>query len=203
MGATTSGGGRLRLLCLEDDFHIRTVLARVLAGHDVELVQTISTAKQRITTGSYAAWLLDIAVPDGSGLDLLAWARVRGDRTPALVMTGLQELQLANHAQILGAEFVHKPYRKSHIDSFLERVMRDVDRVSLPMRNADQFTKEHALTAREGDVIRAIASGVPRASLAAELGVAESTVKTLIRRMLKRTGHENMDEVLRELLRRH
>ncbi len=200
---TMTSKGRLRLLCLEDDTHMRAALTHALTAHDLDLVETIRTAKQRIASSSYAAWLLDVSVPDGSGLDLLAWARLRGHRTPALVMTGLPDLQLANHAQILGAEFVHKPYGKSHIDSFLARVTLELEVAAHPVRKAEEFTKENVLTPREGDVIRAIVSGVPRASLASELGIAESTVKTLVRRILKRTGHDNLDQVLRDLLRRH
>jgi DNA-binding NarL/FixJ family response regulator len=191
-----------RVLCLEDDFHMRAALGHALAGYELDLVMTVTEAKERIVRCAYVAWLLDVGVSDGSGLDVLAWARLRGDLTPALVMTGLQERELANSAQILGAEFLYKPYRKAHIDAFLARATSGIEPLPLPVRNADTFAQQNQLTPREGDVVRAIARGVPRAHLAAELGVAESTVKTLVRRILARTGHDNLDAILCELLQR-
>ena len=199
VSSSTHSGARV--LCLEDDVTVSRALERTLQGYVVDLVSTVAEAKTKIESGSYDAWLLDVRVPDGSGLDVLAWARLRGDRTPALVMTGLLDHVHANSAQILGAEFVYKPYGKAHLDSFLERATRPAE-TPLPSRNADAFVREHKLTKREGEIIHAIARGVPRGDLAAQLGVAESTVKTLIHRLLERAGYANLDEVLRDLLRR-
>ncbi len=191
-----------RLLCLEDDVTVSRALERTLQGYELDMVATVADAKMRIESGgSYAAWILDVRVPDGSGLDVLAWARLRGDRTPALVMTGVLDHVHANSAQILGAEFVFKPYGKAHLDSFLERATRPTE-TPLPSRNAEAFVREHGLTKREGEIIHAIARGVPRADLAGQLGVAESTIKTLVHRLLERAGYANLDEVLRDLLKR-
>lgn len=199
MNETKNGA---RLLCLEDNLAYQRALGAALSDCELDFVSTVAEAKDHIAASEYTAWLLDVSVPDGSGLDVLAWARLRGDQTPALVMTGLQERTLANSAQILGAEFLYKPYRKAHIDSFLARATRPPSETPLPAMNAVAFVKEHGLTPREGEIVHAIARGVPRSAIADELKVAESTVKTLIHRLLERSGYENLDEVLRDLLKR-
>jgi len=198
MRGDVHGAKKLPILCLEDDRHIRYMLRRALAGREVDMVDRVAATREAIETKTYGAWLLDVLVPDGSGLDVLGWARRRGDRTPALVMTGLTDRAIANDAQALDAEFLYKPYSRENLDAFLERAERP--RVGID-EAVQRFFSSVELPPREQDVVMALAAGVPRAHLAERLGVKENTVKTTVRKLLLRTQQKNLDELLRALLR--
>jgi DNA-binding NarL/FixJ family response regulator len=191
---------RVAILCVEDDRLMAVAIQRALRDYDVVVADRAAIARELISSRTFAAWLIDVAVPDGSGVDLLAWARERGWNTPALVMTGHADREAVNAAQSLGAEFLYKPYNKANLMAFLGRALRDPGGPALSAR-AKRFAEEHGLTSREADVLVAMARGVSRVKIAAELGVKENTVKTMIRRLLRRTEYGSVGDILRALLR--
>ncbi len=187
------------LLCLEDDPLVQRALQRSLPELDLRIVDTVAQGKAALASERFDAWFLDVRVPDGSGLDLLEWARARGDTTPALVMTGSTDRTPANAAQELGAEFVYKPFSIANLRAFLARC--NVARAEGPAtkHNVEAFVRKHRLTPRQAQIVAVIARGVERPGLAAALGVSENTIKTLVRRMLDRTGHRDLAHLYREL----
>ncbi len=190
----------LPVLCLEDDPIVASAVRRAMPGREVDCVRRAAECRERMLQRSYGGWLLDIHVPDGSGLDVLEWGRSRGDGTRALIITGALQHELANRAQALGAEYLLKPFGKANLDAFLERCDAPLRTVPEELR-VDTFVELYALTEREAEIVRAIARGVSRAGLSVELGISENTLKTAVRRLLWRTGHESLDDLLRSLLR--
>jgi len=87
---TTDGG--LRLLVCEDDPHAAEVLARCLEqdGFTVDHAGSIAAAEAALASGSYAALVLDLTLPDGDGLSLIQRLRVdsRWADMPVVVVTG-------------------------------------------------------------------------------------------------------------------
>ncbi len=191
--------GRSRVLCLEDDRPMQRAIHRVLVELDLTIVATTAEARSLIRSQRFDAWMLDLVVPDGSGLELLTWARARGDLTPALVITGLFEPAHANSAQVLGAEFLYKPYSVANLRAFFSRALvpstTDTARVGV----IDDLIAIHQLSDREVALVRCVARGVARADLAAALEVSDNTVKTHIRRLLKKTGHRDLAHLYRDL----
>jgi FixJ family two-component response regulator len=193
----------LPILCLEDDRFLRTSLRRLLDAHEVTLFDRVATARASIEARDYAAWLLDVTVVDGTGLELLAWARTNGKHTPALVMTGSEDRQLANQAQALGAEFLYKPFGMAAVEGFIARADAVHRRESSPpvVGAAERLAERHRLPRREHEIVEALMRGIARTRLASELGVSENTMKTYVRRLLERTQHDSLDALLRTMLR--
>jgi len=81
-----------RLLLVEDDAMLVRLAQRVLAAPDFDLAVAGSaeSARQHLAdpAAPFDAILLDIELPDQSGLDLLRGLRDAGDRTPVLILTG-------------------------------------------------------------------------------------------------------------------
>lgn len=79
----------MRILLVEDEERLAASVARGLrqAAHAVDVADRLAAARQRLALGTYDALLLDIALPDGSGLELLRELRARGDRLPVLLLT--------------------------------------------------------------------------------------------------------------------
>jgi two-component system, OmpR family, phosphate regulon response regulator PhoB len=102
------------ILAIEDDWTVRTVLEHTLrsAGYDIDLVPGISDARQLLAEGHYDLVLLDLNLPDGSGLDLLRDIRTDlGTGVPVLVLSGLRQEEVVVRGLELGADdFVTKPF---------------------------------------------------------------------------------------------
>lgn len=83
----------MRILVVEDDPVLVDGLkvGLGLAGATVDDVTTCADARAALAAGRFDAVVLDVMLPDGSGLDVLAALRARGDATPVLLLTALDE----------------------------------------------------------------------------------------------------------------
>ncbi len=71
---------RLRVLVIDDEAAIGTALAEVLgAEHEVSVACTVHEALARLAEAEFDVVLADLSMPDGSGIDVLAWLEARGD----------------------------------------------------------------------------------------------------------------------------
>jgi len=79
----------MRLLLVEDSARLRELLTETVhgAGWRVDAVATIEEAKEAVAAAEYALLLVDLALPDGDGLDLVREFRRDGIKTPILVLT--------------------------------------------------------------------------------------------------------------------
>ncbi len=81
----------MKILFLEDDLPLGTALSRVLRelGYEVCWVRLIADAREFLLSAdeNFAAALLDIGLPDGSGLDLLVQLRAAGQSLPIIMLT--------------------------------------------------------------------------------------------------------------------
>ena len=84
----------MRILIVEDDAMLADGLSvgLRLSGFTPECVATCADAEAALTQGGFAAVVLDIMLPDGSGLDVLAQMRGRGDATPVLLLRALDRV---------------------------------------------------------------------------------------------------------------
>jgi CheY-like chemotaxis protein len=116
---TAGTGGGLRLLLVEDEQAnralIRAILSRArrreLAGHVLHEAATIAGARAILATESIDVILLDVRLPDGSGLDLAA--EVRASDRPARIVIISASVLPAERSQAAesGADaFLGKPF---------------------------------------------------------------------------------------------
>lgn len=85
--------GPRRLLLVEDDALLVRLVQRVLGAPEyaVDVANDVGAARQRLGAagaGRFDAVLLDVELPDQSGLELLRGLRAAGDQTPVLILTG-------------------------------------------------------------------------------------------------------------------
>ena len=78
-----------QIFLLEDDAALGRGIAMALSGPDRAVTQadTIARAREALAGAQFDLLILDVNLPDGSGLELLRALRQSGDRTPAILLT--------------------------------------------------------------------------------------------------------------------
>lgn len=103
----------MRLLIVEDSAPLAQAVARHLSaqGHAVDIAGSIAEADDALAVADYALMLLDLGLPDGSGLGLLRACRAAGDATPVIVATARDQISDRIAGLDAGADdYVVKPY---------------------------------------------------------------------------------------------
>ncbi|TLS67062.1 sigma-54-dependent Fis family transcriptional regulator [Mariprofundus erugo] len=111
----------MRVLIVDDDEGIRWVLDKVLReeGVDVVAAGSIAEARAALTTGPFALAFLDVYLPDGNGMDLLA----SGLPMPVVMLTAETTFGHAAEAYRMGAmEYLPKPFDLGEVRQLLARV---------------------------------------------------------------------------------
>jgi two-component system OmpR family response regulator len=112
----------VRVLVVEDDPDLSEILREGLAeeGYAVDVAATAEDGLWRATTIDYDVALLDVMLPDGSGLDVLRRMRRSGRRAPVLVLTARDATEERVAGLDAGADdYVVKPFEW---DELLARV---------------------------------------------------------------------------------
>ena len=118
---------RGHVLVVDDETSILNTLKKALSleGYQVDLAGGIALAEERLAKQSYDVVLLDVALPDGDGLDLLARLRSTGNDTAVLMMSGHATIDAAVRATKLGAlDFLEKPLSTDRLLVMLENALR-------------------------------------------------------------------------------
>ncbi|WP_119680773.1 response regulator [Indioceanicola profundi] len=117
----------MRILVVEDDPILSDGL-RVglgLCGFTVDTVSTCDEARAAFLTGDFDAVVLDVMLPDGSGLELLQESRSREDQTPILVLTARDAPADRVHGLDTGADdYLGKPFDLDELAARLRALLR-------------------------------------------------------------------------------
>jgi DNA-binding response OmpR family regulator len=103
----------VRVLLVEDESRLADATARGLRehAHAVDVAGTLADARTKLALESYDVVLLDLGLPDGSGLDLLASLRADAGVTPVLILTARDALEDRIAGLDGGADdYLVKPY---------------------------------------------------------------------------------------------
>ncbi len=103
----------MRILVVDDDDDVRSVVRRALLadGHVVETADSVKAARIALLDGAPNLVLLDIALPDGSGLELCGALRGEGFTFPILLLTAKTDVAVRVEGLDAGADdFLPKPF---------------------------------------------------------------------------------------------
>lgn len=108
----------MKLLLLEDDDLLAESLAESLKdnGYLVDLAASLKAAKSLMATEHYELAILDLGLPDGSGLDLLAQWRKQKRSTPILILTARDTWEDKVIGLETGADdYLEKPFHEAEL----------------------------------------------------------------------------------------
>lgn len=117
----------MRILVVEDDDVLRDGLVAGLGleGFEIDAVATCEDARAGAAGGDHAGIVLDIGLPDGSGLDLLGEWRRGGVTTPILLLTARNLVTDRIGGLDIGADdYLGKPFDLSELAARLRAILR-------------------------------------------------------------------------------
>ncbi len=143
--------------------------------------------------------VIDIRLPDMSGLEFQAQLTQLGVRLPVIMMTGYGDIPMTVRAMKRGAmDFLSKPFRdQDMLDAVMAAIERDRQRRTAD-DNASQVRQRFGtLTPREQQVMMLVTTGKMNKQVAGELGVSEITAKIHRGAAMRKMGARTLADLVR------
>ena len=190
---------RMTTLIVEDDEGLRSSLKKSLdrRGHEVLGASMLSEANRLLHERKIDLVLLDIRLPDGSGLDFLAGVRDLDEETLVIVMTAFPEVKTAVRAMKEGArDFIVKPFELEELHLTVQRTIeardlrRDVRRLERESRRRDDIPEilgESPIIQRVRDETCLVAEADTPVLIVGETGTGKELVADSLHRLSSRS----------------
>ena len=203
-----------RVLLVDDHPMIAAALEMLLRETNYELLgraRSASEATKQIAKLKPNLLLLDVNLPDGSGIDVLRrLSRGRSRPRVILLTAGMDEAQLLAAAELEPEGMVLKTSDPGLLTECMDAVVGGRRWVDPEIAERTRQAQERAasappLTRRERELVELVRQGLRNRDIAAELGVTEGTVKVYLHAIFDKFHVENRTELaLRasELVRR-
>jgi FixJ family two-component response regulator len=194
-----------RIFLVDDDSAVLYALSRLLreAGFDVEAYQSSYEFLHHYDVDMPGCAILDVGLGDSSGLDVQRTLATRGDTRPVIFITGQADITTSVQAMKAGAlDFLTKPVLEDNLLTVVRRAL-ERDRVSREesARIAAIGERLASLTPREHEVLASVIAGRLNKQIAAELTIAEKTVKVHRARVMSKMAVRSVAELVRQVQR--
>ncbi|UPK07092.1 response regulator transcription factor [Bradyrhizobium sp. 170] len=190
------------VLVIDDDASVRRALTNLFEsiGLKVEVFASAAEMLDSKLPDVASCLVLDIRLPGLSGLDFQTELAKANIHIPIIFMTGHGDIPMSVRAMKGGAvDFLTKPFRdQDMLDAVVTAIERDRKRREADKIVADLQALLETLTPREREVLAWVSSGRLNKQIAAELGLAEITVKIHRGRIMKKMGARSLADLLRK-----
>ena len=198
-------------MIVDDHDVVRRPIADVVsAAEGLEVVAEAGTVADAGRRGSLLkpdVALVDLQLPDGTGIDVIKALTQSSPETRCIVLTSFDDDDAVAMAVEAGARaFVLKTVRGAEIVDVVRAVA--AGRVLLDERTLTRRRQAHpdptaSLTASETKVLDLVAKGMTNRDIADELGLAEKTVKNHVTSMLAKLGLSRRTQVIAWVASQH
>jgi len=194
-----------RVHIVDDDPMVRTAVARLLRLHGFDVV-THDSAQAFLDAYAHderGCALVDVAMPGMDGLALQShFAPQEGP--PFVFLSGLADVQACATAMRQGAvDFLKKPVDEAVLVGALETALaRDAQARARREGQRDVERRLGTLTEREREILEHVLEGRLNKQIAADLGIAEKTVKVHRARAMEKMGARSVAAIVR-MMERH
>lgn len=202
-GRTESPAGiRAAVYVLDDDIVIQGALTALFSAAGLAVFSFASAdaflAASQVA-GVPACLIVEARLPGMSGLDFHDQYRKDETALPVVYIAGRSDVPMAVRAMKAGAvDFLPKPFRDRDImDAVATALDRDRQRREAMLGARECRARYGQLTAREAEIMAFVAAGLLNKQIAAEIGLAEITVKVHRSSMMRKMGAGSVAELVR------
>ena len=204
---------KLEILVVDDHVVVREGLKRILEECDDCVVTaeagTVIDALVWLRKQAFDLVLLDISLPERTGLDLLKTIKKELPALPVLVLSAYAEDHYAVRAFKEGADgYLNK---QSAMDSLIVAIRKVAsggkyltpalaERIALEIGTRDERPLHQTLSDREFEILKLIARGLSLKEIAEQLHISAKTVTTYRARILEKTGLASNAELTRYMV---
>jgi FixJ family two-component response regulator len=146
--------------------------------------------------------VLDIRMPEMSGLELQQALNEKGAVIPVIFITGHADIPMAVEAMRYGAfDFLQKPFRDQDlIDRVQEALTRDADTRAALREHGRIRARLASLTPREREVLDLLTSGKANKMMAQDLGLSQRTVEIHRAHVMEKMGSKSVAQLVRMVM---
>jgi FixJ family two-component response regulator len=183
------------VLVIDDDESMREALKSLFrsVGLKVEVFGSAAELMQSALPDVPSCLVLDVRLPELSGLDFQAELLAAGIHMPIIFITGHGDIPMTVQAMKAGAvDFLTKPFRQQEMIHAVTRALAaDRKRRGEAAATSELRKLYESLTAREREIMALVSAGMRNKRIASDLGISEITVKVhrvhLMRKMQTRS----------------
>jgi FixJ family two-component response regulator len=192
---------RPTIFVIDDEPTVRASISRLLrsAGLDAQMFSSAQEFLRANRPDVPSCLVLDVRLPDVSGLDLQRELAKANVDLPIIFVTGYGDVPMSVRAMKAGAvEFLTKPYRDQDL---LEAIQHAVERHRILRQQHTEGAilkqRYHSLTPREREVFPLVTVGMLNKQIAAQLGTTEKTIKTHRGQVMRKMHAASVADLIR------
>jgi FixJ family two-component response regulator len=189
-----------RVFLVDDDPAVLTALGRLLRAAGLEV---LGFSSAEVFLRMHDAMIpgcavLDIALPDGNGIEIQRRLGELGCERPIIFLTGHGTIPMSVEAMKAGAvDFLTKPVSAEKLlDAVRLALRKDRTKRLARAERANVEGRLASLTPRERQILPLIVAGLLNKQIAAELGTAEKTIKVHRGRIMSKMGVRSVAELV-------
>jgi len=186
---------------VDDDSSVRRSLERLIQSVGLS-AKSFASAAQFLQSGhgqETGCLILDVRMPEISGLELQDKLAVAGVQLPIVFVSGHGTVPMSVRAMKAGAlDFLQKPFDEQDL---LDAVYRAIDRCRQQQAQREELKELEArirtLTPKEHEVFALVITGLPNKNIADRLNTAEKTVKVHRASIMKKMCAQSVADLVR------
>ena len=186
---------------LDDDDEVRDALSIAVkaAGHVAVSYSRPSQFLEKLDHATPGILILDVRLPEMSGLELQRHLNHIGSILPVILITNHADIPMVVEAMREGAfDFLEKPVRNPDlIDRVGAALHKDANNRESIRRHADIRSRYLTLSAREKEVLQLVVDGRANKVIALDLGLSERTVEVHRGNIMDKMGAQSLAHLVR------
>jgi two-component system response regulator FixJ len=192
--------GGTTVFVVDDDPSIRRALTRLIqsVGLSVESYASAQEFLQACDAERAGCLVLDIRMPQLSGLDLQQMLASHNIELPIIFITGHGDVPTSVRAMKAGAlDLIQKPFQDQELlDAIQRAIARDLELRKRRAEHTSAARRAALLTPREREVFCLVVAGMMNKEIAAKLGISEKTIKVHRARVMEKMQARSVAELV-------
>jgi len=190
----------IKIFLIDDDEEIRSGISLLLKslGYNIESFKSVDELLEYTDYSGPGCILLDVFLGQETGLELQEVIETKFESLPIIFITGQGNIPMSVEAMKKRAiNFLQKPIDDKELLKAIDEALTRSDELIKKQNEMEKFKSLiNSLTAREYEIFRYVISGALNKQIAAELGIAEHTVKNHRLNITEKLGVKSVVEMV-------